>query len=137
MDERLRTVYGAAVAARFLGPAHAGTPDGEGWVSGAAGRIGVGQLVTIWLRAGPDGTPVAARFEAFADPVVIAVADWACERVAAGELGDIVGHRMIEALAVPTDHSGGALMVEDAFNGARDALDGARGRCGNEGGSAR
>jgi len=137
MDERLVESDGEAVAIRFLRPAHAGAPAGKDGVAGTAGRMGIGRLVTIWRRSGPDGTLEGARFEAFAEPPVIAAADWACERALDGELAEIVGRRIVEALAMPADYAGGALLVEDAVNAARAALGEGCGRCGNEGGSIR
>ncbi len=121
LDPALREEFGDAVAERFAAPAHAGAPaDAAGWVSAEAGRVGSGAVVVFWLRG--DATRIEqARFEAFADPAVVAAAEWACERAegaAPGELAGMEGRRIADILALPVARVGGVLLVEDALRAA-------------------
>ncbi|WP_084594086.1 iron-sulfur cluster assembly scaffold protein [Arhodomonas aquaeolei] len=137
LDPAVALTYGGAVAARFAAPAHAGRPDGTGWLSGEAGRVPAGVTVRIWLRGDTAGGVTAARFEAFGDPAVIAAADWLCDEIAGRpltELGGLTARRISEALAIPAAHMDGTLVVEDALAAAAERLAAIGGRSGDDGG---
>lgn len=73
---------GDELSARFLCPAHAVGPDrANRWaVSGAADTPGEDARCRIFLAL-DDTDRVRAGFAAFGPPVVVACADWLCERV--------------------------------------------------------
>lgn len=105
------------VLERFLTPAYAvDASPGEVWVQGELAQTpGEDARCRVFLRVDASGC-LQAAFSAFGPPVVIACADWLCERVAGlpVEAAGCVSAREVEkALALmPTQRYAGLLAID-------------------------
>lgn len=107
-----------------------GGPAGEGWVTGEAGRVRDGTRVRCFLRTGPAGQGAARRiaaaeFRVFGCPHTRAVAAWLApalvdQPLAAPAIGGPTDWAARHA--VPTEKLGRLLLVEDAWQRAREAV---------------
>ncbi|KEZ75840.1 iron-sulfur cluster assembly scaffold protein [Salinisphaera hydrothermalis] len=110
-----------AIRARFLRPTYAVDADAvDAWpASGAADTPGEDARCRVFLAVGNDGR-LKAAFAAFGPPVVIACADWICERVTAQtvEITHTVTLADVEkALALtPTQRYAGLLAIDALSN---------------------
>lgn len=110
---------------RFLAPAHA-VGDRRGWQAiGAADTPAADALCEIYLTidgAVEQGCILDAAFAVYGPPVVVACADWLCERLAGRTIGSASGlsmQAMQTALALSAQQRYGAILVIDA---CKDAL---------------
>lgn len=95
----------------------AGIPTGTDWLIGEAGSVRDGTQVRIGLRLA-HGRIVDARYEVFGCPAAIAAAAWAAERLAGAApaiVTNVYGLHIAEALELPVEKTGVALVVEDAI----------------------
>ncbi|MDE2294259.1 MAG: iron-sulfur cluster assembly scaffold protein [Gammaproteobacteria bacterium] len=117
--------YSALTRRYFEAAPCAGTLEGPGILSGAAGSRSLGTWVRFDLRvAGAANRPaviVEARFLAFGCPHTIAVAAWVAEQ-AAGHPVSAELPQPVDALRrsfdVPVEKLGRLLVVEDAWRAA-------------------
>lgn len=116
-----RSLADEAVRARFLRPRYAVAPGAvDAWpASGFADTPGEDARCRIFLAVAEDGR-LRAAFAAFGPPVVIACADWICERVTAEtvEIRRTITLADVEkALALtPTQRYAGLLAIDALSN---------------------
>lgn len=82
-------------------------------------------MVRFGLRLA-NGQVSDARYEVFGCPAAIAAAAWAAERMAGAApaaIASLDGRAIAEALELPVEKTGVALVVEDAIRGALAAAD--------------
>ncbi len=115
---------GPAWLRRFRIPAHAGAPvEPEQWRHVSRWSAAGDARLDVWRHVESDNV----RFEAFGPPALIAAADWVAARTRAGEIAwpdGIAGRAIMDALDLPAEAAGLAVLVEDAFRAAhREASD--------------
>ena len=111
---------GSTALACYHERSRAGIPNGVDWLIGQAGSARDGTLVRFGLRLA-DERVAAARYEVFGCPAAIAAAAWAAERMtgaAPAAIASLDGRAIAEALELPVEKTGVALVVEDAIRGA-------------------
>lgn len=112
---------GSTAVACYHERSRAGIPSGADWSIGQAGMPRDG----IWVRFGArlaDGRIIDARYEVFGCPAAVAAAAWAADRVIGATpamIASLAGREIAEALELPVEKTGVALVVEDAL---KDAL---------------
>ncbi|HET6654686.1 MAG TPA: iron-sulfur cluster assembly scaffold protein [Gammaproteobacteria bacterium] len=112
--------YSPQVLEHFRRPRHAGLLSGAGVRTGTAGSRRKGALVRFQVEI-VDGRVANAGYQVFGSPYVIAACSLAAERVIGQPaVADAAppGRELAEALALPVEQTGVALIVEDAIRAA-------------------
>lgn len=102
---------------------HAGIPQDAGWIIGQAGSVQEGTLVRMGLLLARERV-TEARYEVFGCPATIAAAAWLVSRMSGAvpsAITELDGRSIAEALRLPVEKTGVALVVEDALRAALEA----------------
>lgn len=116
---------GSTALAWYYERSRAGIPTEADWLVGQAGSVRDGTWVRFGLRLA-DGRIADARYEVFGCPAAIAAAAWAADRLAGAAPAastSLCGRHIAEALQLPIEKTGVALVVEDAVCNALAADD--------------
>ena len=111
---------GSTAVACYHERSRAGIPSGADWLIGQAGAPRDGTWVRFGARLA-EGRIIDARYEVFGCPAAIAAAAWAADRVIGATpaaVASLEGRTIAEALELPVEKTGVALVVEDALSSA-------------------
>lgn len=113
--------YNNLTRRHFDNPAHAGVLTGAAVRRGAAGSRAQGIWVQFDVQVASrnqESTLEAVRFQAYACPHVIAVADWLAQKAVGGPAEPVLPesvHALRERFEVPIEKLGRLLILEDAW----------------------
>lgn len=111
---------GSTAVACYHERSRAGIPSGADWLLGQAGVPRDGTWVRFGARLA-GGRIIDARYEVFGCPAAVAAAAWAADRVVGATpatIASLAGREIAEALELPVEKTGVALVVEDALKDA-------------------
>ena len=123
--------YSTALLDRFNTPRFSGSLDAAqvGVISAQVGTPAQGAVVRLQLQLGDNRQVALARFQAYGDPVTIAVADWLCEHLQGQPLATArqLDHRQaIDDLQIPALKIRNAVLAETALRKLLSELNNSR-----------
>lgn len=113
-----RLKLGSTAVACYHERSRVGIPNAAGWQIGQAGAPRDGTWVRFGARLA-EGRIIDVRYEVFGCPAAIAAAAWAADRVVGARPAAVAlpaGRMIAEALELPVEKTGVALVVEDALS---------------------